>query len=160
MPSIESTQTTVTLEHNGLSDLVEDSYLASPLQAGMLFHSLCTPQQPMYVRQIVLVLREAVNVPALTRAWKFVFERHPILRSSLRWHNLADPLQEVHANLALPFEQHDWRTIASDEREDRLREFLWQEKRAGFDMSKPPLMRLKLIQLEDADFRLIWTFHH
>jgi surfactin family lipopeptide synthetase C len=64
---------------------IEDSYVVSPLQEGMLFHSLFAPSYPMYVRQIIVSLRETLNVPILKQSWERVIGRHPILRSSLRW---------------------------------------------------------------------------
>ncbi|MGH9968986.1 MAG: condensation domain-containing protein, partial [Pyrinomonadaceae bacterium] len=139
---------------------IEDSYVLSPLQEGMLFHSLYAPHHAMYVRQIILTLHEVVHVPALRRAWDHVFKRHPILRSSLRWKGISEPVQEVHARIELPFEQLDWRVFPADEHDERLRNFLWEQRRRGFELSKAPLMRLKVLRLADVDFRMVWTFHH
>ncbi len=41
---------------------IEDSYVVSPLQEGMLFHSLFAPSYPMYVRQIVVSMRETLVI--------------------------------------------------------------------------------------------------
>src|SRR6266480_181973 len=139
---------------------IEDSYVLSPLQEGMLFHSLYAPHHAMYVRQIILSLHEIVHVPTLRRAWERVFRRHPILRSSLRWKGISEPVQEVHASIDLPFEQLDWRVFPAGEHDERLQTFLWEERRRGFELSKGPLMRLKVLRLADVEFRMVWTFHH
>ncbi len=139
---------------------IEDSYVVSPLQEGMLFHSLYAPHRAMYVRQIILSLHEDVDIPTLRRAWERLFKRHPILRSSLRWKGISEPVQEVHASVELPFEQLDWRVFPASEHDERLQNFLREERRRGFELSKAPLMRLKVLRLADADFRMAWTFHH
>ena len=139
---------------------IEDSYVVSPLQEGMLFHSLFAPTYPMYVRQIIVSLRETLNVPVLRQSWERVIKRHPILRSSLRWEGVSEPLQEVYSRIDLPFEQRDWCGLTVDEHLERLEDLLREERQRGFELSAVPLMRLKLIRLAESDFRMVWTFHH
>src|SRR5262245_15597571 len=75
---------------------IENSYQLSPMQQGMLFHSLYTQQSGGYIEQIICALHESLDVSAFKRAWQRVAERHPVLRTSLRWEGLNAPLQEVH----------------------------------------------------------------
>ncbi|HEY0172161.1 MAG TPA: amino acid adenylation domain-containing protein, partial [Pyrinomonadaceae bacterium] len=138
----------------------EDSYVSSPLQEGMLFHSLYAPKAQMYIRQIIFSLREDVAAHLLEQAWERAFRRHSILRASLRWQGGGEPLVEIHSWLKLPFERQDWREVSAGERDARLESFTREERRRGFDLSSAPLMRLKLLRLSDADYRLVWTFHH
>src|SRR5689334_22417937 len=100
----------------------------------MLFYSLLSPDKPMYIRAVMLVLREHVNVSALKQAWTLTVKRHGSLRSSLRWEGLSEPLVEVHANIDLPFEELDWQTLNPNDYDDRLREYIWAEKLIGFDL--------------------------
>ena len=65
---------------------VEASYLLSPMQQGMLFHSLYAQEAGgVYIQQMLCTLLEPLDAPALQRAWQKVLERHPILRTSFRW---------------------------------------------------------------------------
>jgi surfactin family lipopeptide synthetase C len=146
--------------HGAPSDGLEDAYIISPLQEGMLFHSLYAPRSQMYVRQIIYTLRESLDIPAFRRAWERVVERHAILRASLRWQGVEEPLQEVHRRVALPFEERDWRRLSSDERGRQLESFSLSDRRKSFDLTKAPLLRLTLIRFADAEYRLVWTFHH
>nr|QEO74476.1 condensation domain-containing protein [uncultured bacterium] len=138
----------------------EDSYVISPMQQGMLFHSLLAPHSEMYVRQVILSLHEGVDAAALRRAWEAAVRRHAILRSGLRWEGLDEPMQEVHAHAPVPFEEADWRGLSGAERDARLESFLQAERQRGFDFSRPPLMRLHLFRFAEEDYRLVWTFHH
>ena len=63
----------------------EDSYPLSPMQQGMLFHSLYAPQSGMYVQQLICGLQEDLQVAAFERAWQRVVARHPALRTRFRW---------------------------------------------------------------------------
>jgi hypothetical protein len=118
----------------------------SPMQQGMLFHSLLEPQSGVDIEQLVCDLREAVDVSALQRAWQRVIARHPILRTSFRWVGLDEPLQGVHSQVELPWEQQDCRGLVADEREKRLADYLENDRRRGFEMDHSPLLRLELFQ--------------
>ena len=68
---------------------IEDFYTLTPLQQGMLFHSLYAPQSDVYIRQMIYTLREALDAITFRRAWERVVQRHPSLRMSIRWEDLA-----------------------------------------------------------------------
>ncbi|MGB8506937.1 MAG: condensation domain-containing protein, partial [Pyrinomonadaceae bacterium] len=126
----------------------------------MLFYSLYNTQSEVYVRQIIYTLKEHLDVSAFERAWKRVVERHSILRTSIRWENLEEPVQEVHREVTLPFVRHDWRDLSADEQVERLDDFCLADRARNFELNKPPLLRLSLIRCGDDDYRLVWTFHH
>src|SRR6478672_5014548 len=96
---------------------IEDSYPLSPMQQGMLFHSLLAPDSGVDIEQLYCELHETLDVAAFRRAWQRVVERHPILRTSFSWLSVDEPLQEVCSDVELPWTEHDWRRVALDERE-------------------------------------------
>jgi amino acid adenylation domain-containing protein len=140
--------------------MIEASYPLSPLQQGMLFDSLYAPGSGVDVEQMVIGLRERLDVPALTRAWLRVVERHPTLRTAFRWEGTDAPRQDVHARVELPVEPRDWRELSAAEREDRFDAFLKADRARGVDLASPPLMRLALFRTGGEEHRLVWTFHH
>ncbi|MCI0428002.1 MAG: amino acid adenylation domain-containing protein, partial [Nitrospiraceae bacterium] len=105
-------------------------------------------------------LHEMLDVAAFQRAWRCIVARHPVLRTKLRWENISEPRQEMHAQVELPWEEHDWRGIAGTERDKRIAEFLIADRRRGFELTRAPLFRLILLCYGEAEFHLIWTFHH
>jgi amino acid adenylation domain-containing protein len=139
---------------------IETSFPLSPVQQGMLFHSLYKPLSQMYVRQIILTLREELNVSALQQAWQLVVKRHPLLRISIRWEGVSQPLQDVHQEVEVPFEEHDWRALAAPEQHSRFESLIKSDRESGFDFSQAPLLRLKLMRTADASYRMAFTFHH
>ncbi len=140
--------------------LIEDSYPLSPMQQGMLFHSLYDEQSGVDIEQIVCNLHEKLDVEMLVQAWKKLSERHPILRTSFNWHSPNGPTQQVCHDVPLSFTQYDWRALDREEQISHCNTYLRLDRQQGFDLSQAPLMRLTLFQLTEAEYQLVWTFHH
>ncbi len=138
---------------------ITETYPLSPMQQGMVFHTVYDRPAGFYIQQMVCTLREDLNVTALHRAWQRVIERHSILRTSVRW-DTRFPLQEVHQSVAFEFEEGDWRPLPEHEQARRLTEYLESDRRQGFDLNESTLMRLAVFRLADAVHQMIWTFHH
>ena len=139
---------------------IEDAYPLSPMQQGMLFHSLLAPDSGVDIEQLYCELHEVLDVAAFQRSWRCVIERHRVLRTSFCWQGVDEPQQEVQSVVELPWEEQDWRNVPLDERKERLAAFLISDRRRGFNMIQAPLMRLTLFHWSNAESRLIWTFHH
>ena len=61
---------------------IEDVLPASPLQQGMVFHSLAAPDTEMYVSQRCYRLHGRPDVPAIEMRLGDVVARHPALRTT------------------------------------------------------------------------------
>ncbi|WP_158623685.1 non-ribosomal peptide synthetase [Corallococcus llansteffanensis] len=139
---------------------LEDLYPLSPMQQGMLFHALLTPDAPAYFVQTSWRLHAALDPAAFRRAWDAVVAHHPILRTGFRWEGLDAPLQVVHAQAHLPWEERDWRGLSDAEQRGRLEVFLTEDRVRGFELQRPPLMRVTLVRLGDSAWQLVWSQHH
>jgi surfactin synthase thioesterase subunit len=143
-----------------VSGNVEDIYELSPLQQGMLLHSLYDGAADMYLSQHTFIVTGPLDVDALLEAWHDAATVHPVLRTSFHWEGLDKPLQVVHRELALPAARHDWSDqdeVQQDESIDKLRA---QEQAAGFDPAVAPLQRLNVIRLAADRHAVVWTYHH
>ncbi|MGJ5235897.1 amino acid adenylation domain-containing protein, partial [Bradyrhizobium oligotrophicum] len=143
---------------------IEDVYPLSPMQQGMLFHALRDADSGNYVSQIAVDIT-GVDGPRLRAAWQAVTARHAVLRTAFVWRELSGtPQQLVHRQVAVPFVEEDWRDRAArmDEaaRDSALAAIAQAERQAGFDLSRPPLQRVRLIDLGGGVHRLVWTHHH
>jgi amino acid adenylation domain-containing protein/non-ribosomal peptide synthase protein (TIGR01720 family) len=139
---------------------IEDVYPLSPMQEGLLFHSLYAPQGGLYVEQVQNLFRGALDVAALRTAWERVQERHAILRSSFRWEGLRRPLQVVQQQAALPWEEEDWRGLSHTEQREKLEALLRADRERGFELTQAPLMRMTLLRLGESEWQFVWSFHH
>ncbi|CAI8969681.1 non-ribosomal peptide synthase/polyketide synthase [Pseudomonas chlororaphis] len=134
------------------SSAIEDIYPLSPMQQGMLFHTLYEPQAEAYINQLRLDIR-GLDLQAFARAWQAALNRHAILRSSFHWLGLEVAHQVVHRHVELP-----WQVI-EDAAAD-LEALASAERKRGFELSGAPLLRLQLVRRGDDAWHLIYTSHH
>ncbi|HEY2724811.1 MAG TPA: amino acid adenylation domain-containing protein [Pseudonocardiaceae bacterium] len=139
---------------------VEDIYPLTPLQTGMLFHSLVDTETSAYFNQLHLHLSGVSDAQAFGAAWQRVVAANPILRSSVVWEGVDDPLQVVHRDVVLPIVHHDWRRHSGADQAQRLRQLLAEDRSEGMDLTAVPLMRLVVARLSDDGIALVWTSHH
>ncbi|WP_164020355.1 non-ribosomal peptide synthase/polyketide synthase [Pyxidicoccus trucidator] len=139
---------------------VEDIYPLSPTQQGILFHALLTPESSTYFEQIAWTITSTLDLPAFLRAWKACLQRHTILRSSFHWEGLDTPVQVVHSQIELPFEQLDWSSLPEAEQHSRFEQFLLEDKQRGIELRRAPLVRLTAIRLADDSVSFLWSHHH
>ncbi|MDK4218997.1 non-ribosomal peptide synthetase [Pantoea agglomerans] len=135
---------------------VADAYPLSPLQEGMLFHSVAEPENHAYHEQAV-ALFERLDADLFIKAWKTLLSRHDILRTSFHWQDLPRPLQIVHATADLPVTVFDWR---GEDPAERLAEFLQQDADKAFDLSVAPLLRVMLARIDHNSWRWVCSYHH
>lgn len=138
---------------------IEDQYSLSPLQQGMLFHTLREKGVGMYISQAVSRY-ENLDCDALKKAWQTMVERHTILRTSFHWDDPENPVQKVHRHVFIPFLIEDWRGISPSEQNSRLRKFQREERENGFDLNQPTQIRVAAIQVTRSRWLCINTHHH
>ncbi|HZG53634.1 MAG TPA: amino acid adenylation domain-containing protein [Pyrinomonadaceae bacterium] len=139
---------------------VEDFYPLSPMQEGMLFHTLLEPGSGIYVAQANCEFAGSLHLASFERAWQRLLERHTVLRTSFVWEELEKPIQVVERRTQLPLVEEDWRGLSAAEQDKRLQAFLHADRLRGFDLATAPLMRICLIRTSDEKTQLIWTWHH
>jgi len=141
---------------------VEDVYELSPLQQGFLFHHLRDPAGGDYIEQMTFRLEGPLEVTTFGEAWQRVVDRHPALRTSFQWEGLAQPLQVVHRRVTVPVETADWSDLGNDEVAEHARfaTFLQDDRARGFTLGQAPLLRLTVIDLGSARWRVVWTHSH
>ena len=138
---------------------IADIYPLSPIQHGMLFHSLQLPEMALYHTQSVYTFNGNLNLTAFKLAWQQVANLHTILRTSFYWEELDKPLQVVHQQVEVPVEYQDWQQCDQLEQQERLKSFLESDRLNQFDFAKAPLMRVALIQIQPRAYYLIWSSH-
>src|SRR4030095_1758397 len=89
---------------------IDDILALTPLQQGMLFHTLYTPESSVYNLQVEYALEGDLDESALEQAWCSLVARHAVLRTSFVWERVEKPYQVVHHHAPLKIERHDWRT--------------------------------------------------
>ena len=133
-------------------------YGLSALQEGMLYHDQLEPGAGVDVEQYIFTIEAPVDSARLRRAWQLASERYDALRTSFRWDG-DRPLQEVWPAATIPFAVEARSGLVPDERERYAASCLPHE-RSAIQLSRAPLMRVRLIRWSESASTLIWTMHH
>ncbi|MGW2778922.1 amino acid adenylation domain-containing protein [Streptomyces olivaceoviridis] len=138
---------------------VEDVYGLSPLQFGMLYHSLeDTSDTRPYMVQMTEEVEGPFDETLFGAAWQQLVDRHSILRSAFVWEGVSEPVQVVQRRAPLPFEVRDLRGLSGHE--ERLNAFLAEDWARGFDLSRAPLVRVTVLRMTEERRIVVWSFHH
>ena len=141
-------------------DNLEDIYELSPMQRGMLFHTLYAPRSGVYIEQIILSLQGPLDFGAFYEAWQRVVAQHATLRTAFLWEELDEPMQVVYRTAQIPWKRHDWRELTPAAQQARLEELLAADRARGFDLASPPLLRMVLLHIANDTHYLLLTHHH
>ncbi|HEX7334243.1 MAG TPA: amino acid adenylation domain-containing protein, partial [Pyrinomonadaceae bacterium] len=139
---------------------IEDIYNLSPLQEGVLFQSLFEEHPWVYFQQLDLTLQGRLDVDCFAEAWQRVMDRTTALRTSFEWQNLETPLQIVHRKLEVPFRYEDWRRLAAPAQQRQISEYVEADRKRGFALTDPPLIRLLVVRMTDSAYRCLISYHH
>ncbi|WP_455551124.1 non-ribosomal peptide synthase/polyketide synthase [Amycolatopsis azurea] len=139
---------------------VEDVYALTPMQAGMVFHSLSQQEERLYFQQVGFVLEGVDDVDALAEAWQHVVDRTPVLRTRIAWEGVPEPVQVVRRRVTVPVTRLDWRAHTPAGQARFWQEVLASDRAEGLDLDGETLLRLTLARLSDTEVRVLWTFHH
>ncbi|PTU44143.1 non-ribosomal peptide synthetase, partial [Paenibacillus polymyxa] len=134
---------------------LENVYPLTPMQKGMLFHSLMNAETGVYFEQATFDLEGHFAPSIFEESLKLLVSRHAILRTNFYsgWH--GQPLQIVYRHKDSSFRYEDVRG-----REQAVAEFVSQDKVRGFDLTKDALMRVAVFRTGDRSYRFVWSFHH
>ena len=139
---------------------VENIYRLTPMQEGMLFHSLSDQESGQYVEQAACTVVGDLDPAALKRAWEGVLARHSVLRAGFHWEEVDRPVQVVYRQVDLPWREEDWRGLPEEAQAARFEALFEADQRLGFELGRPPLMRVTLVRLGDRAWRFLWSHHH
>lgn len=141
-------------------DNVEDVFPLTPMQQGMLFHTLAEPASNVFVNQARIHLTGPLDGDRFRSACRTLVSRHPALRTAFLWDGLDRPLQVVREEVSLEWVEHDWSELARDTFAAKLTDFLDQDSHRGFDLAAAPLTRMALIKEAADSWHWVWTTHH
>ena len=134
-------------------------YPLLPMQEGMLFHSVSSPDG-VYIGQVICRLDKNIDICAFEWAWQRVLARHEALRATFHVEEMNEPLQQIHSPVGFELSKEDWKHISADDQKRKLDTYLRGDRKNCFSLIEVPLMRFKLFELMDGDYWFVWTHHH
>ncbi|MFJ6198025.1 amino acid adenylation domain-containing protein [Micromonospora sp. NPDC092111] len=141
---------------------LDDAYPLTRMQQGMLYELLADAGKGAYHNVTSFRIQEPAgfDAAAMQAAADAVVRRYEILRTGFDWASYEEPLQLVHPAADLPVGVDDLRGLDDVSQAERVREHLHAESVRWFELAVPPLIRLHVHVLNDAEYRLTITDCH
>ncbi|PRO40486.1 non-ribosomal peptide synthetase [Bacillus sp. LLTC93] len=141
-------------------DQVQDMYYLSPMQEGMLFHTLHHQEKGFYVEQMDMNVKGTLRHDLLEKSMNIIVERYDIFRTVFLHEKVKRPVQVVLKKRPFTLDVVDMQDLSEDEQLVRIEAFKQKDQLRGFDLSKDSLMRASVFQTGPASYRWIWSYHH
>uniref|UniRef100_UPI00046E757F condensation domain-containing protein n=1 Tax=Paenibacillus forsythiae TaxID=365616 RepID=UPI00046E757F len=148
------------VEQTGLIGEIENVYPLTPMQKGMLFHSLLDPRSGAYFERATFDLRGRFDVGTFAESIERLMHRHAVLRTNFYSTMTETPLQVVYRNKPAAVDYQDLRAMKEAQREAYVRNVADEEQRRGFDLAQDALMRISILRTGEETYRFLWSFHH
>lgn len=141
---------------------VTDVLPLSPLQEGMLFHSVYDKRSvDVYMPQTVLELTGVVDPERLRTAIRGVFARHDNMRACFRTlSRQGAPVQLIPAEVPVRLRVSDLSGLTGTEATRERDRLLAEDRVRRFDLARPPLLRFMLIRTTRDRWTFVMTNHH
>ncbi|MGW2130387.1 amino acid adenylation domain-containing protein [Streptomyces coelicoflavus] len=152
---------------------VDDILPLSPLQSGLLFHSVfdssggsdasggsdgATPD--IYTVQSTFHLAGPLDAGRARAAAEALLRRHASLRVAFRQRKDGEWVQIVAARYKLPWTETDLSHLPAEQADSEARAATLADRERRFDTGRPPLIRFMLIRTGAESHRLVLTIHH
>ncbi|MFE4490112.1 amino acid adenylation domain-containing protein [Bacillus altitudinis] len=141
-------------------DQVQDMYYLSPMQEGMLFHTLHHQEKGFYVEQMDMNVKGTLRHDLLEKSMNIIVERYDIFRTVFLHEKVKRPVQVVLKNRPFQLDVVDIQDLSESEQFERIDRFKQKDQLRGFDLSKDLLMRASVFQTGPSSYRWIWSYHH
>lgn len=139
----------------------EAIYRLSPMQEGMLFHSLLNKNSEAYFEQMTCRIKGTFHKEIAEKSMNYLIDRHSILRTIFVQDLDEYPVQVVLKERKIDLLYHDLRPQLSDGSEETLVKRIYEKDRSlKFELDREILVRITVLQLANEEFEIIWSHHH
>jgi amino acid adenylation domain-containing protein len=143
----------------GGAENVQDIYPLAPLQEGILFHHLLTPESDPYLLPQPFAFDSREQLDAYLGALRAAVARHDILRTSVVWEGLSEPVQVVWRDAPLSVEEVEVDPAAGDAARQLYERI--DPRHYRMDLNRAPLLRAYVgRQAVGGRWGLLLLLHH
>lgn len=128
-------------------------------QERLWFIEQLDPGQSTYNVPIPIVLPASLNASTIERTLKEIVRRHETLRTTFVRQD-GGPVQLIWPQLSANLQVEDLTALPPEERQTEMERIINTDSRIAFDLSRGPLFKATLIQLDAASNLLLFTAHH
>lgn len=138
---------------------VQDHYEVSHAQKRLWILSQVEEDFVAYHMSSAYVFKGDFSREAFEKALRTVIQRHESLRTGIVTVNGA-PRQKVYAAEGLDFRVTYLDLRGQADRDEQASRLVREEKSQAFDLAAAPLIRARLIHVEESEYTFLFTMHH
>ncbi|CAH1202642.1 Plipastatin synthase subunit B [Paenibacillus plantiphilus] len=142
------------------ADAIQKVYPLTPMQEGMLFHSMMDNGSSAYFTQMEATLTGSVDHVLFEESLNRIVAEYDILRTLFVHQNLQRPRQVVLRERKIGLHYEDLRSMAVEEQLGHMDSFNEENRLRGFQLAKDALLRVALFRTGERAYRLVWSHHH
>jgi amino acid adenylation domain-containing protein len=158
---LQSRMNEVSVERTiGRRNSSENALPLSFAQQRLWFIDQLQPDSSAYNLPAALRLTGALKIDALERCLNEIIRRHEVLRTTFTLNSERQPLQVIAPELKHSLPVEDLSALPASEREAEAVRLATEEAQRPFDLARGPLLRTRLLRLDEEDHVLLFTMHH
>jgi len=128
-------------------------------QQRLWFLAQIAPNNPFYNYPGAVRLESKSDLETLERVINEIVRRHEVLRTRFEVEQ-GKPFQVIDEWEPRKLEVEDLTSLPWEEREKEISRRVREEAMTGFDLSKGPLLRVKILKIEEDEHIALYTMHH
>lgn len=137
---------------------VKRIYPLTPMQEGLLFHSMADKGEYYHVNMELRVLGE-LNEELFNQSFRELVAQHDVFRTNFDSNRFKENMQIVYKSREGEFTYLDIRDLKVD-KEAYIEQLVLEDRKRGFDLSKDILIRLFVVRMNEREYSLIVSNHH
>jgi hypothetical protein len=142
-----------------MKNKISHIYPATSLQEGFIYHALSQSEDDAYRVQVLYDYHQGLDVDKYIEAWELCIAQYPILRTAFNWEE--ELIQIIYKRGKLNWKFHDISHLESQaERDAAIEAIQIEDRKQGFDLSKPTLLRLHIMKQSVEYYTVLKSEHH
>ncbi|MBE6052206.1 MAG: amino acid adenylation domain-containing protein [Clostridium sp.] len=139
---------------------IKKIYQLTPLQEGMVYHSLVGDESGNYVVQSVMDFKGILDENLFIKAFDLVLNKYEIFRSRIFYKNIDKIRQVILKKSEIEYVYEDISNFDLDTRKEKFDNFIEEDRQRGFDLEQDSLMRIAIFRDKTDMYKVVWSFHH
>nr|WP_269724296.1 amino acid adenylation domain-containing protein [Bacillus thuringiensis] len=139
---------------------IEKIHSLTPMQNGMLYHSLLDPYSQAYFEQIIFSLEGKLDIQKLNQAFNMLIEKYEILRTAFFYKDISMFKQTVLRERNVTIHYEDISKFKEVDKEDYIECLKYKDRNNRFNLTNDCLIRVFIIKEHSDKYKLLFSFHH
>ncbi|MEW9702891.1 amino acid adenylation domain-containing protein [Paenibacillus sp. SI8] len=142
------------------SDTIQKVYPLTPMQEGMLFHTIMDPDSSAYHNLLQAQIYGELDSSLFEQSFNQLIEENDILRTAFVHQNLQRPRQVVLNKRTIQLHVEAIGHLDEKEQEACIESYIGTRHAARYNLAKDIPMHIAIFQIAEQEYRFIWSHHH